>query len=876
MSAVGRGPRTGIRACVTQLVLWLLVIPLLLHVSGVSAAQSPYPGAPFAVPGQIEAEDYDLGGEGVAYHDTTVGNAGGVYRNDDVDIWEMSGSPGQYGVSAQATGEWREYTIDVGTAGDYTLELRVATPHSGRKAHVEIDGVDKTGSIVIPNTGAYSAYQTVSVPVTLSAGQQVLRFAVDKGGFALDWLNLVAAGGGGGTVLLSDDFNDGDAAGWTTVNDTGVTPSWTVDSGVYRQAYSNDRYFGWWNGGFDNDGTADLIYRLGFYSYYVGGSFSDIDYSVTVTPATTTPKNDDCGLMWRRQDGNNYYRLSFSHVDGFTLLEKKVSGTWSTLAKNGRGIPKGTPVRWRVVNVGDLIEVYQDGTKLFAVQDASLASGTVALYARGACDFDDVQVLTPDAAPSIVLGDPVDHTVVSALSTTVKSVVRNAPVGASVRISLDGTSCGVPSQSGSGLYTVQCTAPAPGVYEVSAELLDADGVTVLDSDTHAVVGFGGMNLVGSGDSITDGADDYYASDGDSDPTYGFRKSLQGYHSNLIDLLNGPAPVATAHNVLNAGNPGDQVVHLADRIDSVLERHADADVVPLLIGTNDAGIGSGPRPSGLGCSGASCNGTYYAYLQSVVDAVNASGKTPYVALVPPRFGTRNKIYVDPHNDPDGRNAMIREYNQVIQTQLNGAQLGPDFYSFFLDPSAGINRFFLFFNHLHPGALAQQIIAAMWNNAVNPSHPVALPYFADDICLRLTQGGACEQPLLYKEELKEVGDEYYTDEQWTLLSIPSVLQNGRWIVPANADRNRSNSDYLSLDLGTSTAVTVYVAFDEGAVSLPSWMAGYSDTGLTVQTTSTSAPHLRLYRAPSMSGVVTFGGADAATTGANANYVVIIVPQ
>ena len=52
----------------------------------------PTPYKPHPVPGRIEAEDYDLGGEGVAYHDTTAGNTGGAYRDDDVDIESAAGS----------------------------------------------------------------------------------------------------------------------------------------------------------------------------------------------------------------------------------------------------------------------------------------------------------------------------------------------------------------------------------------------------------------------------------------------------------------------------------------------------------------------------------------------------------------------------------------------------------------------------------------------------------------------------------------------------------------------------------------------------------------------------------------------------------------
>ena len=47
----------------------------------VIAASSPYRGTPGTVPGRIEAEDFDEGGEGVAYRDTTPGTpAGSIAR----------------------------------------------------------------------------------------------------------------------------------------------------------------------------------------------------------------------------------------------------------------------------------------------------------------------------------------------------------------------------------------------------------------------------------------------------------------------------------------------------------------------------------------------------------------------------------------------------------------------------------------------------------------------------------------------------------------------------------------------------------------------------------------------------------------------------
>jgi hypothetical protein len=46
----------------------------------VTAGAGPYGGTARPVPGTIQAEDYDLGGQGVGFNDTTAGNGGGKYR----------------------------------------------------------------------------------------------------------------------------------------------------------------------------------------------------------------------------------------------------------------------------------------------------------------------------------------------------------------------------------------------------------------------------------------------------------------------------------------------------------------------------------------------------------------------------------------------------------------------------------------------------------------------------------------------------------------------------------------------------------------------------------------------------------------------------
>jgi hypothetical protein len=151
-----------------------------------ASSQQPYGGVPWAIPGTIEAEDYDTGGEGVAYHDTAAGNSGGLYRMDGVDIWLAANSPEGYYTGANATGEWLEYTVDVAAAGQYQIGFRLCTPNTGRLMHAELDGVNVTGTVNVPNTGSWEVWQTVSALANLSEGQHVLRVAFDLGGFNLN------------------------------------------------------------------------------------------------------------------------------------------------------------------------------------------------------------------------------------------------------------------------------------------------------------------------------------------------------------------------------------------------------------------------------------------------------------------------------------------------------------------------------------------------------------------------------------------------------------------------------------------------------------------------------------------------------------------
>jgi hypothetical protein len=147
-------------------------------------AETPFGGTPWAIPGQIEAENYDNGGEGVAYHDLDTTNNGGSYRTTEaVDVQPTSDTGGGYNVGWIQAGEWLKYTVNVASTGSYDLALRLANTGTGAALHVEVDGVNVTGSLTVPNTGGWQTWTTVTkAGINLTAGQHIVKVSFDTAG----------------------------------------------------------------------------------------------------------------------------------------------------------------------------------------------------------------------------------------------------------------------------------------------------------------------------------------------------------------------------------------------------------------------------------------------------------------------------------------------------------------------------------------------------------------------------------------------------------------------------------------------------------------------------------------------------------------------
>jgi endoglucanase len=184
-------------------------------------AGTPYGGVPWAIPGTVQAENFDDGGEGVGYHDSDTTNSGGQYRSTGVDIEATSDSGGGMDVGWLSPGEWLQYTVTVATAGTYDVTFRVASALGGGTMHLQSGSANLSGTVTAPGTGGWQTWTSVTATgIPLSSGTQSLRLVFDSGSFNINWMSFALAtpspapGGTGGSGSSSGSgSHDGGGGG---------------------------------------------------------------------------------------------------------------------------------------------------------------------------------------------------------------------------------------------------------------------------------------------------------------------------------------------------------------------------------------------------------------------------------------------------------------------------------------------------------------------------------------------------------------------------------------------------------------------------------------------------------------------------------------
>lgn len=184
---------------------------------GSPVARSPYGGSnrPISNGAVIQAEDYDLGGQSVAYNDTTSGNTGNAYRTDGVDIEATGDSQGgAFNVGWIVDGEWLNYLVNV-SAGTYSITARVASAGASvGDLQVLLDGT-VLGTIPVDPTGGWQSYvdKTITgIALAAGTGRTLQLKAVSGGDFNLNFVRFstssattypltVSSGSGSGSYL---------------------------------------------------------------------------------------------------------------------------------------------------------------------------------------------------------------------------------------------------------------------------------------------------------------------------------------------------------------------------------------------------------------------------------------------------------------------------------------------------------------------------------------------------------------------------------------------------------------------------------------------------------------------------------------------------
>lgn len=149
------------------------------------------PQAPFSIeiviPGTIQNENYDVGGQRNSYYDMDSENQGAEYREDAVDIVAVTNG---YAIGYTSAGEWLEYSIDVKEAGAYQFRANVSTGLENSSFQLFLDNVAISDTIVVPQGEDWDTYGYVEGETTkeLTTGKHVLKVLITGSYVNLDWI----------------------------------------------------------------------------------------------------------------------------------------------------------------------------------------------------------------------------------------------------------------------------------------------------------------------------------------------------------------------------------------------------------------------------------------------------------------------------------------------------------------------------------------------------------------------------------------------------------------------------------------------------------------------------------------------------------------
>jgi len=198
-------------------------------------------------------------------------------------------------------------------------------------------------------------------------------------------LVLGVAGGAFAATLFSDDFQDGNANGWTTSGGT-----WSVVSDgtqVYRQTGT----------------SGDARARAG------SSSWTDYTVQARVKPLSFNGTNRFAAVLARTQSSTSYYYLAL-RSNNTVELKKLVNGTGTTLGVASVTVTLNTWYTLAIEVTGSTLRGRVNGNLVATATDTQYAAGNVGVATFNAtASFDDVVVSTvagPSPSPSASTSSP--------------------------------------------------------------------------------------------------------------------------------------------------------------------------------------------------------------------------------------------------------------------------------------------------------------------------------------------------------------------------------------------------------------------------------------------------------------------------------------
>ncbi len=163
----------------------------------VKGIQEPFKTV-FELPGIIEAEDFDQGGENISFHDGDKVDEGGTrYRLDNEGVDIVTGN-GSHALGYTAKGDWTEYTVNVTQAGSYEYEATVSSGVNGSAFRINLvkgSSLYVLANVNVPQTGNsnWDTYQVVKGKLSrkLTEGNQVIRISITADQCNIDKIKFI-------------------------------------------------------------------------------------------------------------------------------------------------------------------------------------------------------------------------------------------------------------------------------------------------------------------------------------------------------------------------------------------------------------------------------------------------------------------------------------------------------------------------------------------------------------------------------------------------------------------------------------------------------------------------------------------------------------